>query len=112
MLQHAFREPADDADEVFAVSLSTKILRCGEGFLFRQVDAGAAMLMRGDAPGPVLRCGCNRPDCTVRVDPHDSRTLVATEDECRGNWGWALSVPGMTCSFIVLSTGTHHELAG
>ena len=106
MLQHAPREPAaNDAPDAYAFGLPKKVLRCDEGFEFRQLDAYAAMLMQGSEPGPVFRCGCNSSRaCGVQVDANDPRRLVATEEGCGGNWGWTLRISGLAQSFIVLAT--------
>lgn len=93
----------DCAQISFACSLPAKSLRCSDGYQFRQVNARAVVLMHGDEAGPVLSCGCAEQSCEVRVDPHDARSVVATENACHGNWGWTVRLPGISHAFKLLA---------
>jgi len=102
---HALREPAaNDAQDAVACSFPRRVLRCEEGFEFRQLDADTVMLMQQGQPGPVLKCGCNMQGCGLQLDPHDRRIVLALENVCHGNWGWSVRIPGIAQAAMLLAT--------
>jgi hypothetical protein len=86
----------------FDCSFERKTLRCSLPFRFRELSAGSATLVQDRETGPTFSCGCGSASCEVEVAA-DGSEISCTENQCHGNWGWRVSVPGLSTAFLMLA---------
>jgi len=86
----------------FECAFERKTLRCSYPFRFREKNPGTAILVQDDEEGAAFSCGCGSPSCEVHVAA-DGSEISCIENGCHGNWGWLVSIPGLSKAFLMLA---------